>query len=184
MLALRDDSEATLIDALPYVEPPGDVNDLVESEMRAPSFVAPTSNFKGMAAVELARIDRGEDLEPLEIDRYNCEPTDDAERDRRNCWVQLEHQANRVVNLEFVEAGGEEAWKRHLKDLEALATQLRTRADKKRREADTINLKRKAYQEAMAADIFKYEAQRSALVGKHLQLERANAKLRRKLKPS
>ncbi|KAJ1451254.1 Pre-mRNA-splicing factor SPF27 [Pelagophyceae sp. CCMP2097] len=191
------------IDALSYVEVDESsarfVNELVEAEMASmakqggivdylahrPESKAHFGKLSDLAQAELARIDNGGELEPLSIDRYNVEPpapslADDAEAWRTaldNCRAQLEHQANRVVNLELAESFDEAAWKRHVEDLEKLKAQLVALVSTKRAEADATNLKRKAEQTALAPEIARHERQRAALVAKHFELEKANAQL-------
>ncbi|KAJ8601624.1 hypothetical protein CTAYLR_007257 [Chrysophaeum taylorii] len=181
--------KAALMDAMAYVEPPatgGVVNKLIEAEMGSAAAPAlPPSRppqFGPMVLAELERIDRGEAPAPLSIERYNCDPPRDRStewpRALHNCWAQLEHQANRVVNLELAEAFAEATWKRHVQDLENLHRQLEALASATERRAETINLKRKADQEAIAPEILRCDRDYDRLVRKHLDLERAIARLR------
>lgn len=206
---------ASMMDAMAYVEPGiqgREVNELIEAEMAAMARekVAPPAvcadlrppRFSGMVQAELDRLEHGDDLQPLSIERYNCEMPEaalqaDAQAWRRalfNCWAQLEHQADRVVNLEVAESFAELAWARHVQDLEQLKHQIEMLADAKQREAEAINLKRRADQEKIAPTVDRLERERRALVEKHFQcvaiirsicsarescrLEQANAVLR------
>lgn len=186
--SLRD--SASMMDAMAYVEPGiqgREVNELIEAEMAAMARekVAPPAvfadlrppRFSSMVQAELDRIERGDELEPLSIERYNCEMPEaalqaDAQAWRRalfNCWAQLEHQADRVVNLEVAESFAELAWARHVQDLEQLKHQIEMLADAKQREAEAINLRRKADQEKFAPTVARLERERRAQVQKHFQ---------------
>lgn len=187
--SLRD--TASMMDALSYVETDEDqgVTALIEAEMSAmaregvpdpePWPLAP-HKWSAMAQTELDRLDRSEDPAPLSIDRYNCDRPavaleGDAQAWRKalhNCWAQLEHQANRVVNLELAESFADVAWARHCEDLARLKQQLEILADSKERECESINLQRKAYQEKLAPEIARLEAGRNALLGRHLECVR------------
>ena len=116
-----------MMDSLSYVEDcaPEDLRAaerLVEEELRASSKPPPPlpdlrpGRLGDVMAAELARVERGEELQPLSIERYSCEPPEaDSGADawkaaRDNVRAQLEHQANRVVNLELCESFSEHAW--------------------------------------------------------------------------
>lgn len=184
-----------------YVEPPMDnatermVNSLIEEEMargRGKKPEMPELRPLRLSAAmqqELERVDKGGEMAPLEIDRYSCEPPEPALASDPRAWKkayenvcsQLEHQANRVVNLELAESFGAAAWQRHVEDLEQLKALVEGLAASKKREAEQINLKRKADQEKLAPEILRYEKQATEKVAKHQQLEIENAKLRKQI---
>ena len=197
---------ATLVDSLSYVETgfgasEQRVNALIEAEMESmrqsgvpyPQIPEAPNPFAGRLSEamrgELARVAAGEDLEPMPIERYACEAPQDADAADPAAWKgardnvrsQLGHQVNRVINLELAESFSETAWRRHVQDLEAMKQQLVELAQAKRKEAERVNLKRKADQEQIAPEILRCEKKAQAQLEKHFQLETEIAKLRAQL---
>mmetsp|Transcript_323 Transcript_323/g.795 ORF Transcript_323/g.795 Transcript_323/m.795 type:complete len:161 (+) Transcript_323:1-483(+) len=127
-------------------------------------------------ASELERLEKGDDAAPLDVARYACEaPSEETDpaawrAARDNVRAQLEHQANRVVNLELAEAFAEGDWGRHVHDLKALKAQLEGLAAAKQREAEQINLKRKADQAKIGPEILRHERRNDDAAAKHRKL--------------
>lgn len=183
---------AAMMDAMAYVEEDSQarVNEMIEAEMAATKETWKESSgnadqfFSEMVKGELERIEKGEEIEPFSIERYACEPpaSDVDETSWRrawaNCCAQLEHQANRVLNLELAESFAVVSWARHVQDLEQYKIGLEALAAAKEREAERVNLKRKSHQLSIASEIARTEAHTASLLQSHLQLERANAQLR------
>lgn len=180
-------SGALLCDAMGYQEKVEGAAEraaaqLVERELRdrpgAPPrlpALRPPRDSRAMAA-EFARCERDEDLQPLAIERYSCAPPTDRDPDawskaRRNVRAQLEHQANRVVNLELAESFSEHVWRRHVHDLGRLNQQVTALAQGKEREAEQINLKRKRDQAKLGPDILRAERAVVERLGRHRALE-------------
>ena len=123
---------------------------LVEEELRqnpgAPPrlpALRPPRDSSAIMAAEFSRCDRDEDLAPLAIERYSCAPPTEQDPEawkssRTNVRAQLEHQANRVVNLELAESFSEHMWRRHVHDLGRLHAQVAALAEGKEREAEQI----------------------------------------------
>ena len=135
-------------------------------------------------AAEFSRCDRDEDLAPLAIERYSCAPPTEQDPEawksaRTNVRAQLEHQANRVVNLELAESFSEHTWRRHVHDLGRLHAQVAALAEGKEREAEQINLKRKRDQAKLGPDIVRAERAVVERLERHRALEARVAALRK-----
>jgi pre-mRNA-splicing factor SPF27 len=189
-----------LMDALSYVEPTDAasdraVNALIEEEMarggprpEVPPLLARSSArpLSALMTAELERVAKGVELDPLSIDRYGCEPPEKALAKDPRAWkaaldnvrAQLEHQANRVVNLELAEAFGPAVAARHVADLEKLKASYEAVAAKTVRDAETANLTRKAKQNKIAPLIFNAERAADAQAAKYAQVEAACVALR------
>ena len=191
--ALR--SGALLCDAMGYQEPVDPAAEqaaqqLVEEELRQnpgapprlPALRPPRDS--SIMAAEFSRCDRDEDLAPLAIERYSCAPPTEQDPEawksaRTHVRAQLEHQANRVVNLELAESFSEHTWRRHVHDLGRLHAQVAALAEGKEREAEQINLKRKRDQAKLGPDIVRAERAVVERLERHRALEARVAALRK-----
>ena len=188
-------SGALLCDAMGYQEPVDPAAEqaaqqLVEEELRQnpgapprlPALRPPRDS--SIMAAEFARCDQDEDLAPLAIERYSCAPPTEQDPEawksaRTNVRAQLEHQANRVVNLELAESFSEHTWRRHVHDLGRLHAQVAALAEGKEREAEQINLKRKRDQAKLGPDIVRAERAVVERLERHRALEARVAALRK-----
>ena len=188
-------SGALLCDAMGYQEPVDPAAEqaaqqLVEEELRQnpgapprlPALRPPRDS--SIMAAEFSRCDRDEDLAPLAIERYSCAPPTEQDPEawksaRTNVRAQLEHQANRVVNLELAESFSEHTWRRHVHDLGRLHAQVAALAEGKEREAEQINLKRKRDQAKLGPDIVRAERAVVERLERHRALEARVAALRK-----
>ena len=188
-------SGALLCDAMGYQEPVDPAAEqaaqqLVEEELRQNPGAPPRLPARrpprdsSIMAAECARCDRDEDRAPLAIERYSCAPPTEQDPEawksaRTNVRAQLEHQANRVVNLELAESFSEHTWRRHVHDLGRLHAQVAALAEGKEREAEQINLKRKRDQAKLGPDIVRAERAVVERLERHRALEARVAALRK-----
>lgn len=149
------------------------------------------SKSGALAAVEMARLAAGkEDMEPLDFSRYNVDPPEPAlQRDAqawvaavRNCRAQLEHQNNRLLNLELCSNFGPKIWLQHNQDLTKTAEALEAQLTSARAASEALNLKRKLAQEKAGPEFARHEANYRAAVAKNAEIETANAHLRLDIK--
>eukprot|EP00923_Selenidium_pygospionis_P050684 GHVN01087740.1.p2 GENE.GHVN01087740.1~~GHVN01087740.1.p2 ORF type:complete len:243 (-),score=24.49 GHVN01087740.1:2084-2779(-) len=171
---LNDNYE--LVDALPYVDPlPNDmlnqVKKMIEDEMKsmvpprdylAPLPMPDISNLdKGFMGKELQRISEQKPMPKLSTTRYEVEPPTGEEANDLTEWkravdnakAQLEHSQARLLNLELMQNYGQNAWLKHIADLQIHDEMYRRAADQTKEQVDDINRSRKLAQVSCGNDL-------------------------------
>eukprot|EP00622_Pseudochattonella_farcimen_P000458 FR734956.1.p1 GENE.FR734956.1~~FR734956.1.p1 ORF type:complete len:215 (+),score=33.63 FR734956.1:167-811(+) len=200
--------ERVLIDALPYLdneyEDPqvqAQVHALIESEMSGlPSrdYLAHLplpegiGSFNGAELVqaEMARLAAQEPMAKLDLSRYEVpEPAKELRRDAsawkkavNNARVQLEHQHNRLVNLELLQKYGSQAWLQQNKALDTLKGGVHEEAEKLSLVASEANVKRKRAQEKTGPRISQLSHDYQKATHENMQLMTAVTLLRKDTK--
>lgn len=113
--------------------------------------------------------------------RYNLEGPPPARQTDLKAWgravgnaqAQLEHQDNRVVNLELLQKHGANTWRAHLQALEAIATRYAAEKDELGVQIDALNRKRKLEQTEVGPKLQRLEAEWVAAVKKNATIEAA-----------
>ena len=90
----------------------------------------------------------------------------------RNAQAQLEHQANRLLNLEVAESKSPPVFLHYNKHLEAIDSTLTELIRVSREEQDRINLKRKSSQEHIVSELVRNKVQRQEALVKCWQIYR------------
>ncbi|KAG0229689.1 hypothetical protein BGW42_001396 [Actinomortierella wolfii] len=159
---------------------------------------------------ELERVRKGKPMDPLDLTRYQLQPpSSTAPSDTtasssipdaisgvseelpegRETWkaavananAQLEHQQQRLVNLELLQKYGANAWNIHNYQLEYQLSQLRQHVDSKRHLVNELNKQRKRDQLDAAETLQRLERQWADLVSATLQVDVAAASLQQEL---
>ncbi|KAK9828137.1 hypothetical protein WJX74_000261 [Apatococcus lobatus] len=164
-------SHQELIDALPYVDPlttseQRAVDQLIEEEMRKSplklkDYVAqlpplPPSRLQAdpVLATEMQRYRAGQQMAKFDAERYNMkEPPQSKKNDIatwqsciQNAHSQLEHQLNRLVNLELLLKFGPNAWRAFNEQLENYVARLQQEAQQLKKDIEDVNKQRKVSQ--------------------------------------
>ncbi|PRW44377.1 pre-mRNA-splicing factor SPF27-like protein isoform B [Chlorella sorokiniana] len=187
-----------LVDSLPYVDgltpqEKAAVDKLIEEEMRSSSKKPtdylnelpplPETRFKGdeLLEKEMARVAAGEPMQAMDTARYNLDPPPPTKRNDHNAWrtaldnahAQLEHQYNRLLNLELLLKFGPDSWRLHNEALSAFVTRLQEQLAAVKQQVDTLNRERKLQQHAAGSELGKLEAEYLGLVHKNMDIEAA-----------
>eukprot|EP00775_Hariotina_reticulata_P005887 gene5887-6128_t len=149
----------SLIDALAYIDPltpdvKQQIDKLVEEEMRRSSKrpadylkelpPMPAVKFEGhpMLLQDYDRVRAGQPMPPLDVTRFSLNPP-----------PQLEHQMNRITNLELLLKYGANAWRAQTQLDESLQKQLETTLQGIRKQTDSLNRERKLQQSAAGSQL-------------------------------
>lgn len=187
-----------LVDALPYVDglSPAEkaaVDKLIEEEMRSSSkkpsdYLSelpplPEPRFKGdeLLEKEMARVAAGEAMQAMDTARYGLEPPPPSRRNDFNAWraaldnayAQLEHQHNRLLNLELLLKFGPDSWRMHNEALASFVARLQDQLSRVRRQVDDLNRERKLQQHAAGAELGALQAEYLGLVHKNAEIDAA-----------
>jgi len=193
-------SHEVVPDALPYVDQGYDepgvremVNQLIEEETKR---YRPTKNYLEFLGApiltsfetevmknEFERISNRQPMELLSMKRYELpQPSANQKTDLsswtealKNSMAQLEHQAERVANLELLSQYGVNAWRQHCDLLQQmLDAQQKKHADLKRR-IQEVNWERKTEQKKAGTELQRLEESWIGFVSKNYEIERACA---------
>ena len=160
-------------DALPYLDSEYDhpavqeqVHALIAAEMRTftprsdylSHLPYPKSKLSSRSPIlqnEMERMSKQLPLEQLDMSRYDAEkPQGQMEKDVQswrkavaNAKVQYEHQSNRLINMELLEAHGGPLWLQHNKAVDGMQKQVDMNIQGIKRKCDDINSLRKQEQE-------------------------------------
>jgi len=121
----------------------------------------------------------------VDMSRYNVPAPKGALLEDAQAWrsavtnarVQLEHQQNRLMNLELESEYGEEVWQAYLASLEGVATRTTTLAEEALKEKRIINSQRLSAQRASAPTLSKITGKRSEALMRVLALQGAVSQL-------
>lgn len=210
-LVVRDAGAAApphvLVDALPYLDNEYDepemqavVHQLIESEMSTmprkdylahlPPPPIPSQWGTPLMDKELGRLADQDRPIPLDLSRYEVnQPSGALAKDPQawrsavsNAKAQLEHQHNRLVNLELLQKFGAQAWLQQNKALETMASAVEQQAERAAKAAEASNLKRKHTQEKAGPRLGNLQYEVRKAVEENMQLNLACALLRRDTK--
>ena len=112
-----------------------------------------------MLESERKRVEAGQELAGMDTTRYNLDPPPPSKRNDVSAWraavdnayAQLEHQYNRLLNLELLLKYGPAAWRAHNEALGSHATRLGAALEATRRDVEATNRERKLQQTAAGA---------------------------------
>lgn len=136
---------------------------------------------------EVRRAAAGEAMASLDTTRYNLDPPPPARRNDLAAWraalqnahSQLEHQYNRLLNLELLLKFGPDAWRMQNEGLAGLAHRLQALLADTRQQIDGLNRERKLQQTAAGREIGQLEQEHLNLVAKVQEIAAACEGLRR-----
>lgn len=191
-------SHEVIPDALPYVDQGFDepgvrdiVNDLIEEETKrykpTKNYLEflPTPNYTAFETqtmkTEFERISTRQPMELLSMKRYELPQPSANQKTDLNAWTeclhnsmaQLEHQAERVVNLELLSQYGADSWRDHCAVLQSMfEAQQRAHSELRRRIQET-NWDRKSAQKKAGEELQHLEENWIGLVSKNYEIERA-----------
>lgn len=187
-----------LIDALAYIDPLSQeekaaVDALIMEELKS-STKRPQDYLKEMRALpdfdleghpvlkaEYERVKAGQPMAQLDTTRYRL---DEPPLNRRNdvaAWKaaldnahsQLEHQYNRLLNLELLLQFGPKAWQAHIRHLEVGHKRLEETLGETRKAVEAVNRERKVVQLQAQSEMADYESRWAAMVAKNREIEAA-----------
>ncbi|KAL3142986.1 hypothetical protein ABBQ38_003268 [Trebouxia sp. C0009 RCD-2024] len=190
--------DASVVDALPYIDgitadERYQADELIKEELKRsnkkPSdYLAkfapmPPTTFQGHPVLqhEYDRVKAGRPVQPLDTSRFHLEPPPASKQNDFNAWrqatdnahSQLEHQYNRLLNLELLLRYGSNARRRHNQSLEGHVHRLEGNIEKLSQQRDSINKQRKLTQEADGRTLKQLEQQYKALVTKNMEIHMA-----------
>ncbi|KAI7836667.1 hypothetical protein COHA_009443 [Chlorella ohadii] len=168
-----------LVDSLPYVDgltpqEKAAVDKMIEEEMRSSS-KKPSDYLNELPPLPETR------FKAMDTARYSLDPPPPTKRSDHNAWraaldnahAQLEHQYNRLLNLELLLKFGPDSWRMHNEALSAFVTRLQEQLAAVKRQVDTLNRERKLQQHAAGSELSKLEAEYLGLVHKNKDIEAA-----------
>ena len=191
-------SHEVVPDALPYVDHGFDepgvrdlVNDLIEEETKR---YKPTKNYleflppvnynsfeTEIIKNEFERINTRQPMELLSMRRYELPQPPAAQKNDLTAWneclhnsmAQLEHQAERVANLELLSQHGAAAWRSHCEVLQRMFEVQQKSHAEIRRKIQEVNWDRKTTQKVAGEELQRLEESWIGLVSKNYEIERA-----------
>ena len=132
-----------------------------------------------MLEAELQRVSGGAPLAALDLMRYNLNPPPASQRGDPAAWqtaldnahAQLEHQRNRLLNLELLLKFGSTTWRAHNEAVAAHVGRLQEDVVSTRDVIDQLNRERKLQQTAAGRELRNLESEYFALIAKNYELE-------------
>eukprot|EP00833_Pecoramyces_ruminatium_P016609 jgi/Orpsp1_1/1190641/evm.model.d7180000080291.2 len=183
-----------IIDALPYIDKEYDdpemkkyVDNLIEEELKVtvkndkselPETIELFENDE-ILRNEMERIKNGEPFPLLDTIRYRLsDPQDHTNVDEwkkavENSEAQLEHQYNRLINLELLNKFGANTWRYNNFQLEQILNEIKGKVNDKKSKIIDINKERKYLQTKSEAKLQQLEQQWKENVSKVLEIEAA-----------
>ncbi|KAJ3022414.1 hypothetical protein HKX48_006231 [Thoreauomyces humboldtii] len=165
--ATRTDLDIVLLDSLPYIDrsqPEGSsiADELIQAELAASGSNAPRAadddldlfSSHPLLIQDLQRIADPERPLSLDVSRLRLDPPSKESQSSLEAWrsadenaqAQLEHQTNRLINLELVNTFGSNAWKLHCFQLEWMAKAIEKEVEGSKKELGELNKERKLQQ--------------------------------------
>jgi len=146
------------------------VNRLIQQEMRRftpPDYLAkyplPELRFIGhkMLQDEYERVRKKRPMPTIDISRYKLEQPSSALRHDLNAWrkcsqnaqAQLEHQSNRILNLQLLRKYGADSWRAQNTILTSAHQRLQDSLKQKMASIDDINRERRVAQEQVKQEL-------------------------------
>mmetsp|Transcript_62747 Transcript_62747/g.86266 ORF Transcript_62747/g.86266 Transcript_62747/m.86266 type:complete len:240 (-) Transcript_62747:396-1115(-) len=199
--------DRVFLEALPYIDKEYDdpmiqakVQSLIESEMAnippkdylSHLPVTPFGSWSnsGIFVSEMQRIAAQERTMPMDLSRYEVpHPAKELHRDPQawrtavnNARAAVEHQHNRLVNLELLQRYGARAWLQQNKALDKIKTSIDKQKEEMANAISEVNLKRKRSQEKLAPRMAILQNDYRRTCHENLQLGMACALLRKDVK--
>lgn len=190
--------EAAVFDALPYVDvitadDRRQAEELIKEELKRSSkkpseYLAkfapmPSTRFEGHPVLqhEYDRVKAGKPLEPFDTSRFHlAQPPANKQNDfsawrkaTDNAHSQLEHQYNRLLNIELLLRFGSNARRHHNQSLEGHIHRLERDVQRLSEQQDSINKQRKLSQQGDGRALQQLEQQYRALVAKNMEINMA-----------
>ncbi|XP_054764642.2 pre-mRNA-splicing factor SPF27-like [Lytechinus pictus] len=187
-----------IVDALPYVDQGYDepgvreaAYALVEEETRR---YRPTKNYlEHLPAIdstpfvtevlknEFERMAMRQPMDMLSMKRYELPPPPIGRQNDITAWAecvensmaQLEHQAERVINLELLQNYGSHAWRAHNDILVKMVEGAQHQLQDIKKQIQEVNWKRKNKQTASGPELGRLQESWAGLVSKNYEIERA-----------
>ncbi|XP_057303233.1 pre-mRNA-splicing factor SPF27-like [Hydractinia symbiolongicarpus] len=191
-------SHEVVPDALPYVDQGYDepgvrdmVNELIEEEVKryrpTKNYLEfmPTPNYSlfetKLMKQEFDRISNRQPMELLSMKRYELPQPAAAQKTDLSAWseclknsmAQLEHQAERVANLELLSQYGANSWRCHCDVLQRMFEAQQRKHAEIKRHIQEINWDRKTVQKKAGSELQRLEESWIGLVSKNYEIERA-----------
>jgi len=191
------------IDALPYIDQQytpamqKQVESLIEAELKtfkpAKDYLAqwpmhePDFEAHPLLQAEWMRICDQQPMPKLDTTRYQLDPPPSSRQTDLAAWqksidnaqAQLEHQANRISNLELLQKHGANAWRAHLNGLEAASNSATQLQNSLSNEIDAVTRKRKHDQTKAGPTLQKLEGEWVSSVRKNIEIESQCMRLER-----
>ncbi|KAJ3240294.1 hypothetical protein HDU81_004209 [Chytriomyces hyalinus] len=182
--------------ALPYIDKDLDsadardyVDNLIREEMRSmsgskPSVGQDVSLFENSPALKslLASVSNGVSTSAIDTSRFRLEPPPASEKHSEEAWktavdnahAQLEHQQNRLLNLELLNAYGANAWRVSNFQVEAAVKLVTAKVEERKAAVLEINKERKIEQTKAGTELQALEQRWRDLVDQCLRIDIAN----------
>lgn len=134
---------------------------------------------------EMMRISEGQPMPPLDVSRLQMDAPAHGRQNDPSAWrqaisnaeSQLEHQSNRVDNLELLQLHGPAAWRAHLAQLEGMAACVESEREVLKAQIETVNRTRK-YEQLEAVKKLRFlESEWLESVQKNRMIESAIARV-------
>ncbi|KAJ3272485.1 hypothetical protein HK104_004474 [Borealophlyctis nickersoniae] len=184
-----------VLDSLPYVDPDiatDDVDRLIAEELEKHTGETKSALpleielFKDHPALveELVRVEQGKKLQAIDVARFRLEPPKQA-NPRVADWraaveasqAQLEHQHNRLINLELINKFGPNAWRLHNFQLEHAVSMLQAEGSSTKLAVVQLNKQRKVEQMKAGNSLQALEARWQSLLHGVISVDAASAAL-------
>ena len=155
---------------------------MVEEGMRMDAYMNELSKERGWEAVDGEMGEEGgRAMDPniMDMGRYELpgavDPTDPESWTSAvdNANAQLEHQQNRVLNLQLLLKHGPNVWRAQNEQLNSLLTRMQERLDEVKGDVGYINRERKLEQESVGQELGQMKDTYMALVEKNARLTAA-----------
>ena len=132
-----------------------------------------------MLQAEWMRVCDEQPMPRIDTSRYQLDAPPQAKQGDVGAWrravdnaqAQLDHQGNRICNLELLQQYGANAWRAHLNSLEAASKALGAGVAAAAAEVEATNRKRKAEQTEAGPRLMRLEAEWVQGVKKNLEIE-------------
>ncbi|KAI9193695.1 Pre-mRNA-splicing factor SPF27 [Polychytrium aggregatum] len=128
---------------------------------------------------ELARVRAGTPLNAIDISKFRLDAPAEDQADDPDAWLaavenahaQLEHQHNRLINLELMNKFGANAWKLYNFQLEHTVQAFERKIEEERQAIVEINKQRKLDQQAHGTSLYDYQQKYMETLNQVVQLD-------------
>lgn len=152
---------------------------LSDYETELPPLPKSKLDSDSLLQLELERVSRREVLQALDLSRYALHPPSTFQADEPLAWqaaldnaqAQLQHQKNRILNLELLLKYGADCWRAKNDHLATHLSSLNQEMASTQRSIDETNKERKLQQEIAGKELGALHNEYLALLSKNAQLE-------------